>query len=258
MQCPYCLAEFEDRPGLVACPHCGNALPGRSWTEPETTGPAPQNAVMQEGPRPKCPWEEMDERGFLDAFLTSLRESLVHPQRFFELCRSGEGMGQPLLYAMFVGLLGGAIQVLWQALFEMSDHGQWMAEFMPMGYWVKLAILVLSPPAMAAWVMALALVYHPICLLLGGRGGGYEQTLRVLAYSQGTTLFGVLPFCGSVIGITWGAIITIIGFSVIHAFSRAKATLAVTLPSLLCICVTGGAILVFFSKLVQFLEPFLG
>jgi hypothetical protein len=54
-------------------------------------------------------------------------------------------------------------------------------------------------------------------------------------------VFNLLPLCGGLIGVIWGAYCIIIGLKETQHTSGLKATLAITLPGLLC---CGGLLLI--------------
>ena len=75
-----------------------------------------------------------------------------------------------------------------------------------------------------------------LCLkALGGANRPFETTFRVICYAQASAMvFNLFPMCGGLIGVIWGAYCIIIGLKETHGISGWKATLAITLPGLLC------------------------
>jgi len=86
-------------------------------------------------------------------------------------------------------------------------------------------------------------IVHVFLWMLGGAKEGFEATLRVYAYSRGSTaLLEWIPVCGGLVALIWSLILQIIGLARVHEIGGGKAALAVLLPLALC-CVLIAAIL---------------
>jgi len=79
------------------------------------------------------------------------------------------------------------------------------------------------------------------------RGGksGFEATFRVVAYSQATRVWSVIPFVGGPIGWVWRTIVQIIGLKQAHEVSYARIVVALLIPlALLLVMVTTAFFLI--------------
>src|SRR5437867_10786042 len=63
-------------------------------------------------PRSGLPWENRQERGFFNAFVETLVMVLTKPGEAFTAMRREGGLGEPLIYALIGGCLGGIVSVL--------------------------------------------------------------------------------------------------------------------------------------------------
>jgi hypothetical protein len=89
-----------------------------------------------------------------------------------------------------------------------------------------------------------AAILHLMLLLLGGARRGFEATFRVASFSQATSLFFLLPFCGQLVGFVWCLVLYVLGLAEAHQIGHGKAAAAVLLPLvLLCCCCAGLAVL---------------
>jgi len=100
---------------------------------------------------------------------------------------------------------------------------------------VIIGSILLSPALYVVSAFISSGITHLCLKLLGGANRPFETTFRVICYAQASaTVFNLLPLCGGLIGVIWGAYSIIIGLREAHGTSGWKATLAITLPGLLC------------------------
>ena len=71
---------------------------------------------------------------------------------------------------------------------------------------------------------------HVLLLLVRGNTNGFEATFRVMAYSQATQVWSVIPFVGGFIGWCWRAVIQIIGLKEAHQIGYGKIFVAFLIP----------------------------
>ena len=78
-------------------------------------------------------------------------------------------------------------------------------------------------------------ILHVGLMIVGGARSGFESTLRVIAYSTGSTsIFQVVPVIGSIVGGIWGLVIEIMGLAKVNNITYFRAAVAVFLPLLVC------------------------
>ena len=71
--------------------------------------------------------------------------------------------------------------------------------------------------------------------LLGAARQPFEATARVVAYGVGaTSLLGLIPFCGGIIGGLYGIYLYIVGLADVHDTDITKAAIAVLTPAVVC------------------------
>src|SRR6058998_3151506 len=77
--------------------------------------PSPVSAAVTSeaaAPRSGLPWEHRPERGFFNAFVETLVMVLTKPGEAFTVMKREGGLGEPLIYALIGGCLGGIVSVL--------------------------------------------------------------------------------------------------------------------------------------------------
>ena len=189
------------------------------------------------------PWEQRETYGVLNGLYLTVKGVLLAPGEFFHRMPTRLGLAQPLLFAVVLGvvgaffswmwtLTGSSLQVLVQENFEEAVRAP---------IYSFLAFLF-SPVAVAVGVAIKAAVLHLALMLLGGNRLGFEATFRVAAYGEATSILALLPFCGSVIGVVWALVVTVVGLYSIHETDPWRAVLAVLAPMLLCLAATGSAV----------------
>src|SRR5438552_791273 len=63
-------------------------------------------------PRSGLPWEHRQERGFFNAFVETLVMVLTKPGEAFTAMKREGGLGEPLIYALIGGCVGGVVSLL--------------------------------------------------------------------------------------------------------------------------------------------------
>jgi hypothetical protein len=181
------------------------------------------------------PWEELQRYGFLNALYQTTKEVMLYPGRFFGRMPSRVGIWQPLLYAMVLGVIGAFFEWMWsltgstlQMLFS-NDISELLHGPFTLG-----VAFILSPVLIFIHVFIGAGIIHLCLMLVGGNRLGFEATFRVIAYSLGTAVLLLIPFCGSIIFLFWGLVVVIIGVQKIHAIEAWRAVLAALIPLVVC------------------------
>jgi hypothetical protein len=204
-------------------------------------------------PHPKegreyCPWEDMENLGFFQAFFTTLRNVLFSPTTFFGRMPSRRGLSNPLIFALIMGVLGKVLGLTWQQVLSLR-FGKF-PELSPNHF---IAIAIVLPLIVLAGLYIGSGIVHVCLTLVGGNRRGFEATFRVIAYSGAAEIFSLIPFIGSIVTFIYALPITIIGLRENHGTSTGKAVLAVFLPAIVFVAfvVTVAASLLY--KLSQFL-----
>src|SRR4029453_16273001 len=91
---------------LSQFPELGAAPPA---APPAQTGASP---TSEAAPRSGLPWEHRQKCGFLNAFVETLVMVLTKPGEAFTIMKREGGLGEPLIYALIGGCLGGIVSLL--------------------------------------------------------------------------------------------------------------------------------------------------
>lgn len=171
------------------------------------------------------------------------------PRTFDNMIRDG-GLGGPLTYFLILSTLFGWISMLWGLVMSQGDPFQRFREMgmeIPFEYGNLMLMQAIAYPVVVLVIaMIMSGLFHLFLMLVGGANRPFETTLRVYAYTAGTTaIFYIVPFCGGFISLIWSLVVWIIGISRAHETSAGKAAAAVLLPFFICcLCVLGGVIFV--------------
>jgi hypothetical protein len=192
------------------------------------------------------PWERRERFGFLNALYLTVKDVLVAPGHFFHQMPSRVGLLQPLLFAVVIGAIATFFGWMWSLagsslqLMVAEDMGE-VGEVLQ-GPWWSFVLFLFSPVIVAVGILVKAALIHLLLMLLGGNKLGFEATFRVAAYAEATSILGLLPFCGSVLGTVWGLVVVIVGLYSIHETDPWRAIVAVLLPMMLCFSAIGTGV----------------
>jgi len=226
-----------------------NNPPG--WAPPET-------GTQQKAAGTKTtPWDERSARGWFDALVETVKSSLFSPSEFFEKMPTSGDMASPILYVVVLGWIGGAIGQVWQYILG-KGLGSMLHNINPAipvggstGLAAVIGTIVLLPIFILIGLFIGAAIFHVCLMIVGGAKSGFESTVRVLAYSGGSTsLLQVVPMIGPLVGGVWAIVLYVIGFSRVNEISGGKAALAVFLPIIAC-CACGIVFAIVMPGLMQ-------
>src|SRR5947207_7988083 len=91
----------------------GTAAPAVPPVQPGAA-PAPTPVAGRTG----LPWEHRQERGFFNAFIETLSMVLTRPAEAFSVMKREGGLGEPLIYALIGGCVGGIVSFLFSLGFR--------------------------------------------------------------------------------------------------------------------------------------------
>jgi len=265
--CPHCHHALPDPPPGF-CPNCGGdprsasppppPLPpvGGPGAEPLPALPPARPPSGAGGPhRPGIPWDDRDRIGLVSALVETTREVLARPGEFFRAMPLTGGFGSPLLYAVIVGWIGLVASAFYQAIFRsvvgssLGAFGSERPEIVALLGWVEgwagfVAQAVFGGIFVVIGVFIAAGILHLVLMLLGGARRDFEATLRVVSFSQATSILFLVPFCGQLAAGLWTLVLYILGLAGAHEIGHGKAAAAVLLPIVLvCCCCAGLAFL---------------
>ena len=247
--CPHCHHAIPDAPAGL-CPNCGGDP--RAVAVPPPLPPGPRVAAA---PLPGIPWDDRGRIGLVSALVETTRDVLTGPGAFFRAMPVSGGLGSPLLYAVIVGWIGLVASAFYQAIFRsvvgsgLGAFGSERPELVALLGWVEgwagfVAQAVFGGVFVVIGVFLAAGILHLVLMLLGGARRDFEATLRVVSFSQATSILFLVPFCGQFVGGIWTLVLYVLGLAEAHQIGHGKATAAVLLPIvLLCCCCAGLAFL---------------
>ncbi len=190
-------------------------------------------------------WEERDQLGFFTAISRTVSSVLMRPAETFAEMKHSGGLANPLLYFVLLSSAMFAVSALYQLAAGSISPGALPPNFPHASkgaFSVALIGSILLSPALYVVSAFISSGITHLCLkMLGGANRPFETTFRVICYAQASAaVFNLLPLCGGLIGVIWGAYCIIIGLREAQQTTGWKATLAITLPGLLC---CGGLLL---------------
>ena len=190
------------------------------------------------GPRSGLPWDHRQERGFFNAFIETLVMVLTKPSEAFTAMKREGGFGEPLIYAIIGGWVGGIISFLFSlglhSVGFFADRHNALTAMAGMGI-RSAAIVILLPVLIVICLFIGSAVVHLCLMIVGGANQSFETTFRVLAFSQGSTgPLQIIPICGGLIAGVWALVCNCIGLARAHETDTGRAVLAVFLPLIVC------------------------
>jgi hypothetical protein len=202
--------------------------------------------------RTGLPWEHRQERGFFNAFIETLTMVLTRPAEAFSVMKREGGLGEPLIYALIGGCLGGIVSALFSLGFQsiglFADKSNNLAAMTGMG--VGVGMIILLPLFIVIGLFIGSGLVHLCLMIVGGANQPFETTFRVVAFTQGSTgPLQIVPICGGMISLVWTLVCLCIGLSRAHETDTGRAVLAVFLPAIVC---CGGLFLIAFMFMGAF------
>ena len=194
------------------------------------SGVCPNCDTPFEVPLEPIPWEQRSSLGIIGAFTGTLILSLTKPKEYFKRVPTTGGFSTPMIYALINGLLGTWINLAWQMLFiywgiiEIDTQSQDSS----MGFTIM--ITVLSPIIIPLGLFVGTGIIQLALMILGVQQSNYEATFRVICYSSGAAILGILPVIGSMIGAFVTISLEAIGLREVYNISLSKGFAAIILP----------------------------
>jgi hypothetical protein len=245
-RCPACAEDISLK--ADQCKYCGEAVPPEKDPRP-ARGPVPAKTatrapreISQARPTPpdiefldeparSCAWENPN-RGVASRWWATWRESNFHPTRFFENLPRNTGHRWPVGFAngLWAQVLFVAVVIATGALGVAAVQGH---PIEPWVLWLGVGAVVVGIPVyfllVTTGLYIGAFLWHILLSLMGAKGG-FEGTLRVVAYSSGTQVWNVVPILGPVVSVLLKGVLYYQGFRHVHGLSKARAFVATVLP----------------------------
>jgi len=211
---------------------------GAASPQPQFTGASTITPTATIAPRSGLPWDDRQQRGILRAFFDTLIMVLTKPAEAFAVMKREGGLGEPLIYAIIGGSVGGVIYFLYNFLLGsahlLGSHENPMMQMM--GGWVRpLFFIILVPLFVTIGAFISSGIFHLCLMIVGGAKQPFETTFRVVCFAGGSANpLLVIPICGGLIAGIWKIVLYCIGFAHAHETDTGRAVLAVVLPVIVC------------------------
>jgi len=224
-----------------------DALPGGPPPLAAPSAPLAGSTIQTPAPRGGLPWDEREQKGWFNAFIETLQMVLTRPDFAFRAMKVEGGLAGPIIYALIGGCAGGIVSFLFslgfQSLGLSFGHRNSLAVLTGMGVG-SAALIILLPVMIVLGLFIGGAIVHLCLMIVGGANKTFETTLRVLAFTQGSTgPLQMVPICGGIIAGVWALVLNCIGLARAHETDTGRAILAVFLPLIVC---CGGGVLVLF------------
>jgi hypothetical protein len=211
---------------------------GAPSPQPQFTGASAITPTATIAPRSGLPWDERQQRGILRAFFDTLVMVLTKPAEAFTAMKREGGLGEPLIYAIIGGSVGGVIYFLYNFLLSsahmLGSHENPMMQMMGGGI-RPLFFIILVPLFVTIATFIGSGIFHLCLMIVGGAKQPFETTFRVVCFAGGSANpLLVIPICGGLIGGIWKIVLYCIGFARAHETDTGRAVLAVLLPLIVC------------------------
>lgn len=182
------------------------------------------------------PWEHLDRHGFFRGLWATIIAAAFRPTQFFRAMPVTGGMAKPLGFYILLSMLSAAIQTFWNALLfdTLNQYFQFPPEIAShLQYNLGrdlLAVGVLTPAFSILYIFLFSGIMHLALRTLRSGEGGFEGTLRAMAYTNAVAVFSLVPFLGPLVGILWWMVIYLIALKEVHRASYGRVLLAMHLP----------------------------
>ncbi|MBW1857671.1 MAG: zinc-ribbon domain-containing protein [Deltaproteobacteria bacterium] len=238
--CPQCnytkripAEKIPPRTRWIKCPQCGNRFEYLKKKEERETEK-----------RSATPWEKRLELGLWKGIKQTIKSVLFFPKHMFSAMPVKDGWREPLAFGLLVGSISSMCAFFWEFLII---HSGFFRPFGSLSHLLSSSIIFLififlSPLLVSISIFLSSLIIHFLLLLVRAGNNGFEATLRVMAYSQATRIWSILPFIGSLIGWIWRSVVQIIGLKEAHETSYLRIIVAFSIPIGLLLLIAVGAL----------------
>ncbi len=202
------------------------------------------------GQEPGLPWENRDQLGFIAAVWGTIKGVLLEPQTAFRSMQKTGGLGAPLGYGVLLGSFGGAMGIIWQLLFgaltsTVGTSGSPKLEELLGGAIGLAVVVVMMPLFVIIGLFISAAITHLFALIFGAGKNGFEVTMRVICYAQGSTaVLNAIPIFGGFAAGIWSLIATIMGLAEAQQTTGGRAAAAVLVPIAVLCCLCGLVVVI--------------
>jgi hypothetical protein len=233
--------RIPSRTRWVRCPRCGARF---EFVRSEGDG--------EEKKSFSTPWERRTQLGLWQGIKQTMKGVLFSPGNMFSTMPVRGGWREPLAFGLLAGSIGSMFSFFWEFLVASMGFLRplWRVSTSMSSPLVFLLFIFLSPLFVTFNLLFSSLVIHVLLLLVRGGKNGYEATFRVVAYSQATRLWSIIPLLGGAVGWIWRSIVYIIGLKEAQETSYGRVILAFSIPFVLLIVLISG-FLIFIMRFIH-------
>jgi len=212
------------------------------------------------------PWDYRSQNGYLASFIQTVRMVLTQPSEAFARMRVDGSLFSPLVYCVIGGWLGMVVTGIYAVITARTqpmpgDLTPLQARFYPTPAMAMTALQIfifLGPVIAMAIALISSFIAHLFLMLAGGANKPFHVTLRVFAFSYGSTeLLKLLPACGSPLAMVWLMVCCVVGLAVAHQTTTRRSVAAMLLFVLACFMCCMGFLFLFAAMSYDALRPML-
>jgi hypothetical protein len=198
------------------------------------------------------PWERRTQLGLWQGVKQTIKGVLFSPRNIFSTMPARGGWREPLAFGLLVGSIGSMFTFFWEFLAASMGFIRplWGVSTSIGSPLVFLLFIFLSPLFVTINLLISSLIIHVLLLLVRGGKNGYEVTFRVVAYSQATRVWSIIPLLGGAIGWIWRSIVYIIGLKEAQETSYGRIILAFSIPFVLFIVLI-ASVFIFIMRFIR-------
>jgi hypothetical protein len=238
--CPQCnytksipLKKIPQGTRWIKCPQCGNRFEYLKKEEDRETER-----------RSATPWERRLELGLWKGIKQTIKSILFSPKHMFSSMPVKDGWREPLAFGLLVGSISSMCAFFWEFLMA---HSGFLRPFGTFSHSLSspiifLIFIFLSPIFVGMSIFISSIIIHFLLLMVRAGNNRFEATLRVIAYSQATRVWSIVPFIGGLIGWIWRSIVQIIGLKEAHKTSYLRIIVAFSIPLALVLLIIAGVV----------------
>jgi hypothetical protein len=171
---------------------------------------------------------------------------IFSPKNIFSTMPVSGGWRDPLAFGLLVGSISSMLDSFWKFMLVTSGLVDPLGGHFSLSLSspiIFLSLIFLSPLLVAANLFISSTVIHLLLLFVRGGKNRFEATFRVVAYSEATGVWSILPFIGGAIGSIWKSIVLIIGLKEAHEITYLRIVVAFSIPLALLLLFVAGAFL---------------
>jgi hypothetical protein len=185
------------------------------------------------------PWERRTQLGLWNGITQTIKAMMFSPTNIFSTMTVRGGWREPLAFGLLVGSIGSMCSFFWDFLIASSGFIKpfWGISASINSPLLFLLFIVFSPLLVTINLIISSTIIHGLLLVVRDGKNRFEATFRVVAYSQATMVWNIIPFVGGPIGWVWRIIVYIIGLKETHKTSYGRIILAFSIPFALLIVI---------------------